>query len=239
MKKKRDPWDRVMDVIRDTDLIIEIVDARFPHRSGRLARVTRKRKRPVLFVLNKSDLMDPEEAKLLAKKMDGFSFCAITGKGKARLIEAIRSFKKGKDFRIGVVGRPNVGKSSLINVLRGRKTARTSPEAGFTKGEQWFRISPGILVIDTPGVILEKTSWTQLAIQNAVRVEKLDDPVIVAVSLLKRRPEIAKQLELPSDPIEALEVFAKKSGKLLKGGTANIDEAARMLIRNWQRGLFK
>lgn len=226
--------DRVKKVLNQCYVVLELVDARFPQRSKRLNKMAKKKSKEVILVLTKSDLItEPEK---LARKMNGFLFSAKTRRGKKALLKHLEYLSEGEEFKVGVVGRPNVGKSSLINVLAGRKSAKTSPSAGYTKGEQWIRVAPKILLIDSPGVI----TWTEktnedLLVEDALSIDKTDDPEGAALTLFKRYPHVIKKLGLGKEPLKE---YAIKTGKLKKGGEPNTKEAARMIIRRWQRGLI-
>jgi len=236
---KGEAWQRVMRTIRQSDVVLEVVDARFPERSERLEKEVKKRKKRLILIVNKIDLV--KGGNRLAAKLGGFPFCAKTGYGKQSLMRFLNELakEKGRDLRVGVVGMPNVGKSSLINRLKGKRSAPTSPVAGFTKGEQWIRISPRILLIDSPGVIVSKESRDELVLKDALRVENLKDPVSTALLLFEKHPWIPRSLGLEKSGEEALEEFATKTGKLKKGGEPNVEEAARMILRRWQRGEIK
>ncbi len=233
-KPKPKPWQRVKKVVRKADVILEVVDARFPEPSKKLRKIAGKK--PVLVIVNKIDLVSKEKERELRKL--GLTVSAKYRKGKRLLLKLLKSYREtfGREIRICVVGRPNVGKSSLINMLKGRKSALTSPEAGFTKGEQWFRIAPGILLIDTPGVIPSRDSEEILAIKNEISPSKLRDPVKAALKLFELFPEVKKALNLPEDDLKALEEFARRRGRIKQGGELNLEEAARILLILWQRG---
>lgn len=225
---------RVVRVVKQSNVVLEMVDARFPHRSGRLRKLVRRKGRKLLLVVNKVDLADDGED--VAERMGGIAFSAKTGEGKEELLEKLEGMARGRDLRVGVVGRPNVGKSSLINALKGRKSAKTSAQAGYTRGEQWVRVSPHVTLIDSPGVITGEWDREELVLQDALDVDRADNPERIALKLFRRHPEVLEKLGLQGDGEEALEEFARRTGKLKKGGVPNTKEAARMVVRRWQRG---
>lgn len=224
--------ERVRKVVKQSDVLLEVVDARFPERSRRLARIVAKQQKKLLLVRNKVDLIEGEVRK-------GFAFSAKTREGRRQLMEELERLAEEKPIRVGILGRPNVGKSSIINTLRGKKSAKTSSKAGYTRGEQWIRISPRILLIDSPGVITWDESQEDLVLKDALDVDRSKDTVSAALTLFNRYPWVLKSLKLENEGEEALEEFAKRTGKLKRGGVPNVKEAARMIIRKWQKGELK
>lgn len=244
------PWVVVDRIIKNSDLILNVLDARFPDKTmnsiiaGRIKSAGKK----FFYILNKSDLVEIEQIKrainYLRDEAPVVAFSAKEQTGKGKLLDFIKRFAKErkKSIRVGVVGYPNTGKSSIINVLAGRKAARTSPIAGFTKGKQWIRISEDVLLIDTPGVIPTKEkSEVELVMKDAVT--QVEDPEGVATELLeklckknRRAIEQFYNIEAKDDPYETLEAIAKAKHKLKKGGLLDLDAAGRMIIEDWQRG---
>ena len=146
---------------------------------------------------------------------------------------------------IGVVGYPNTGKSSVINYLVGKKSARTSPVAGFTRGIQWIKLSRNFKLIDTPGVIpLQERSEADLAMKATLT--SIQDPETVAVQLIstilqknKKLLEKKYSIKPKQKPEEVLEQIAEAKKKLKKKGELDIESAARMVINDWQKGKLK
>jgi len=166
--------------------------------------------------------------------------------GKLKLLRTITYLIKKRPIIIGVVGYPNTGKSSVINYLAGRKKARTSPEAGFTKGKQWINLSRNIRLIDTPGVIPSKEkSKMELALKSAVtRVEDAEETAaeIIRIIIRKRKFNTLKKrygIKESINPSIILEMIAKSKNKLKKKGELDLDGAAKMVIHDWQKGKLK
>ncbi|MBR9689639.1 MAG: GTPase RsgA [Candidatus Altiarchaeota archaeon] len=226
---------RVSRVINQSHVLLEVIDARFPRRSKRLKRMIFHKSKQLILVINKVDLVK-DNGEELAKKMNGFAFSTKTKRGKRKLLRKLEEISEGELLRVGVIGRPNVRKSSIINVLTGRGSARTSASAGYTKGEQWVRLSSNILLIDSPGVITWDESEDDLIVEDALSIDKSSDPISAALRLFEIHPQVLGKLELTKKGEEALEEFAVKTGKLKKGGLPNTPEAAKMIIRRWQRG---
>src|SRR3989344_2304863 len=159
-------------VIGEADIILEILDARFIEKTRNLE-VEKKVKslgKALVYIFNKSDLVDIDKIKLeedFGELKPGLFFSSKNRKGSATLRRLIKMQVKKikKDIvNVGIIGYPNTGKSSMINLLVGRSVSRTSSEAGFTKGIQKIKISNGVYLIDTPGIIpvSEKTYGQRL-----------------------------------------------------------------------------
>ena len=148
-------WRHVNRVLKEADLIIEVLDARLIEetRNREIESKVKTLGKKLLFVINKCDLVN--KAKLDEAKKTLKPCVFISSKdhlGTTILKKKILELSKGQNVIVGVVGYPNVGKSSLINALSGRGAARTSSESGYTKGMQKIRVDNKILVLDTPGV---------------------------------------------------------------------------------------
>ncbi len=246
-------WKRVQSVVEESDLLLEIIDARFPisTRNRRVEKEIKKQGKKLALVLNKADLVSgkqvKESKKILGKRFTVVFVSVKTRKGIGRLRELVATIAGEKRLRIGVIGYPNTGKSSIINALTGKKRAKVSPTAGYTKGEQWIRVSGKIQMVDTPGVIpFEKMDEGELALLNAKTPEQLKDPLAAGEKVVeffqKNYPE--KFLEAfgvkcgERDAEEVLEELAEKKGKLLKGGKPDLNNVSKWLLKEWQRGKF-
>ena len=227
--------DRVIRVINQSDVLIEILDARFPHKSARLKKIIRRKGKEHFYILNKIDLIGTQAGANLARKLDAMPFSAKLRYGKRKLIARLEALASGP-IKIGILGKPNVGKSSIINVLRGKKSAPTSSTPGYTKGEQWIKITPNILLVDSPGIITWHEEEDELILQDSLDIDKAEDPISTALKLFDRNPKVLKKLGLTKEGEDALNEFALKTGKLKKGGLPNTGEAAKMIVRKWQRG---
>src|SRR3989344_1886076 len=139
-------------VIKKSDVVLEIVDARFLDEmiNKALEYYVKNRNKQLIIVVNKCDQVDDEELAFLKKNHKDYVF--ISGTKKTGLNFLLQEIKKkalsvNAQQIVGVLGYPNVGKSSIINSMKGRKSAGTSSEAGFTKGKQYLRIDPHIMMI--------------------------------------------------------------------------------------------
>lgn len=219
----------MLKVIRASDIVVEILDARFPDtKSKRLEELVKNHHKKFMIVLNKVDLL-PEKP-----ETEYLTFCSKTKKGKHAILERLRRMGGGT---VGVVGFPNTGKSSFINAMIGRHSARTSSVAGFTKGPQLLRFDARLTFLDTPGVIPSRKTKEELSLSAVYNPEEVD-PVVAFNLLLPQIQDVlkAKFGRMPTDPDKALEKVAKGLNMLVKGGNLDLQRAARYVLHRWQQG---
>ncbi|KAL5512417.1 hypothetical protein ACEPAG_3409 [Sanghuangporus baumii] len=255
-------------VIEESDIIILVLDARDPEgcRSRLVEEEVRRREhegKRLVFVLNKIDLVPRENAeawlRYLRHTTPTLPFKSSTQSQRSNLhsrtspalLNLLKSYKahhlpnsktKGGSITVGVVGYPNVGKSSLINSLRRAKVCGVSAEAGFTKEMQAVQVERGIRVLDCPGVIFDDDDIggqkeSNVLLRNVLKVEDINDPIAVVDQILSKSPHtnLQKIYNLPpfSSSIEFLTMLALSSGRLHKGGTPDILASARQVIHDW------
>lgn len=235
-------WEIVNEVIAKSDIILEVLDARYPEetRNREIEDKARKAGKKLLYVLNKCDLAEEVGmARMKAGLKPSIVVSATKHLGTAMLHKAIARMAEGKKVTVGVVGYPNTGKSSVINVLKGRASASSSPQSGHTKAEQLVRISRSVYLIDTPGVYpyLEKDEIKH-SLAGTVDFSKVNDPEDVALRLIEENPGalaahygVARQ-----DADEILSSIALKLNMLKKGSKPDTKAAARAILLDLQRG---
>jgi nuclear GTP-binding protein len=240
----------VKNVIKDADIIIEVLDSRIPleTRSKRLESIVDEYEdKKLILLLNKADLVPKKIIRrwkeILIKEYPTFYTSDRHG-----FERSVRFLKKillqtidKRPIRVCLFGYPNVGKSSIINALRGKKVAPTSPLAGFTHGKKYIKLaSDDILLVDTPGVIpFYDQSEVELVIKCAIRPDKivhLLDSVAEILSLIDEDNIKKKYGILYENTKDFLEKITKKRGKLLPGGIADIQTVAKLFINDFQRG---
>ena len=246
------------------DAVCEIVDARIPFASRNPDIDSICGNKPRIIVLNRMDLADPAATKAWVAYFKKKGITPVVTDCKSRrgindfgpavrtvLAEKIaRNAAKGmnKPVKIMVVGIPNVGKSTLINQISGRKGAKAENRPGVTRGKQWVTVDSGLLLLDTPGILWPKFEDPQvgmlLAYTGAVKEDILDIEEL-AVFLMKllwtRYPEAVKArygIEMPEDATgyELLEAAGRKRGYLMARAEVNTERMAKVLIDEYRGG---
>jgi nuclear GTP-binding protein len=211
----------------------------------------------LIFVLNKIDLVPNWVAKRwmgeLAKDRPTIAFHASMTHafGKGALISLLRQFGKlhedKKQISVGVIGYPNVGKSSVINTLISKKSCKVAPVPGETKIWQYISLFKRISLIDCPGVVVDTAGDTETdsVLKGVVRAERLEHPedYIDAVLEKVKREHIAAQYKLSAkadetwkDSTNLLEMISRRCGRLRKGGDPCLRTAAIQILNDFQRG---
>eukprot|EP00522_Entomoneis_paludosa_P004090 CAMPEP_0172474042 /NCGR_PEP_ID=MMETSP1065-20121228/69158_1 /TAXON_ID=265537 /ORGANISM="Amphiprora paludosa, Strain CCMP125" /LENGTH=626 /DNA_ID=CAMNT_0013232219 /DNA_START=193 /DNA_END=2070 /DNA_ORIENTATION=+ len=251
-------WGEFFKVVDCSDIVLHIIDARnVPGtRCTMIERHIQKNAphKHLVFILNKVDLVPSWVAKRwmgeLAAVRPTIAFHASMTHafGKGALISLLRQFGKlhedKKQISVGVIGYPNVGKSSVINTLISKKSCKVAPIPGETKIWQYVSLFKRISLIDCPGVVVDTAGDTEedSVLKGVVRAERLENPQeFVDAILSKVKPEyIAAQYKLERDSWKSseqlMELISQRSGRLLKGGEPCLRSSAIMIINDFQRG---
>lgn len=242
------------EVIEKSDIILEVLDARFidKTRNTELEAIAKKLGKKIIFILNKSDLVDVNELKQNydLNSIEPYILFSIKNKvGRARLRKLISIEAKKVTFpkaRVGVVGYPNTGKSSLINVLAVGKKAHTSPVAGMTRKIQEIKIGKNILILDSPGVIIHEEENSLLAPVVKKQTEigvtdynKVRYPDLVVNQIMIDNPGIFDEyygVKSDGEAEKLLEILGKRWNFVTKGGMVDEDRTARKILKDWQEG---
>ena len=236
-------WKHVNSVIRESDLVIEVLDARHieESRNYEIEKKVNQAGKKIIYVINKCDLVNKESLKQIKLKPSVY-ISSIEHLGTTILKKKILELSKGNNVTVGVLGYPNVGKSSLINALAGKGKAKTSSESGYTKGMQKIKVDNKILLLDTPGVFprKEKDSAKHGKI-GAIDHAKIKDPEFVVLKLIEdNKEQIKNYYEVEGENIEEiLEKIAFKLKKLSKGGKPDLEATSRYILNEWQKGKIK
>ena len=250
--------------IKQVDAVCEIVDARIPMSSRNPDIDAICGSKPRIIVLNRMDLADPNATKQWSAYFKGKGMAVVvtdckTRKGIADFTPAARTACKEKiqrdaargmnrPLRVMVVGIPNVGKSTLINQISGRKGAKAENRPGVTRGKQWVTVDNGLLLLDTPGILWPKFEDPEvgmmLAYTGAVKDGILDIEELACrlISLLHTRyPEALRErygieAEAGTPGWELLEMAGRKRGYLISGGEINTERMAKVLVDEYRSG---
>ncbi|CEM21124.1 unnamed protein product [Vitrella brassicaformis CCMP3155] len=153
--------------------------------------------------------------------------------------------KSKQSMSVGIIGYPNVGKSSIINSLkRANNVVKVGAEAGVTRGVQEVQLDAKVKLIDSPGVVFGKNeNDPSTVLRNAVKISLVKDPLTVVEALLQRcpKPSLMKFFQVPvyEDASELLAEVARARGKLKRGGSPDIDAAARHVLTEWVSGKIR
>ena len=239
-------WKLVNQVIKQADIILLLLDARLidETRNLEIESKVKRTKKPLIYVITKSDLVNKNILEKSQLKPSVFvsakKHLGTTILRKRILLEGKKVYGNKECFTIGVLGYPNVGKSSLINAMKGRRSAPTSSTSGFTKGIQKIRADNKIVFLDTPGVIpyKEKNS-NKHAFIGTIDFNKAKDPEEVVVGLMEKYPgkiESHYGVSLSKDFELSIKQIAEKRNILRKGKKVDIERAAKMILKDWQTG---
>lgn len=167
------------------------------------------------------------------------------------LMSLLANYSRNKDMktsiRVGIVGIPNVGKSSIINSLKRRRACQVGANPGMTRTMQEVEIDSNIKIIDSPGIIFQRPKNESpdefFALKNAQHINTVQDPFPLASDILKRATVMyfCKLYDITEyrSPEEFLAKKAVKMGKLIRGGVPDVRSSARSLIHDWNIGKIK
>ncbi len=264
MKKTHD---LIKQNLKLVDCAIELVDARIPQSSKNPIFDTLLGDKPRVMALNKSDLADAENlASWLnyykKNAMQAVPINAINGRGINQLLQAVRQAgsarsaklakqkRKQSTLRIMIIGIPNVGKSTLINQLVGKKVAKTGNKPGVTKGKQWIRLKDDLELFDTPGILWPKIEDEQtglnLAYTGSIKDEILpiEDIALYFIrdvypmysALFDARYKISDMTTC--QPLEIMEAIAEKRGCILPGKQIDYHRVANLVLDEFRKGII-
>ncbi|MDU1538891.1 Ribosome biogenesis GTPase A [uncultured Clostridium sp.] len=261
MKKTKE---LVKNNLKLVDVVVELLDARIPF-SSRNPDIDRfVGDKPRVVVLNKSDISDPNKLNQWVdyykkRGIKAIPVDTLKGKGINKIIEECKNetkekmealVKKGRierPIRIMIVGIPNVGKSSLINKLTGRKSTQTGDKPGVTKGKQWVKLKGNLELLDTPGILWPKFEDEEVALKlafcRAIKDEVLDVDTLglrLIEKLMEIEPEKLKERyklnELGETPLETMEMIGVKRGLILRRNELDYTRIATTVLNEFRDG---
>jgi ribosome biogenesis GTPase A len=248
----------IAETIATVDLVIEVLDARLPVSSSNPLLEELRGKKPCIKALNKHDLADQYVTKKWLRyfeQQDGVKALPLDAKKHAEAGQLVKLCQRllphrgvpGRSLRVMIVGIPNVGKSTLINTLAGKRIANVGDRPAVTTCRQKIQLAGNIVLSDTPGLL-----WPVLSNQNgAYRLaasgaigDNAFDYVEVAIFtvdfLLKRYPEMLQKIypfaTAQENPTTILEQIGRRHGCLVGGGEVDLSRASEFLIRALRAG---
>ncbi|AKL95497.1 ribosome biogenesis GTpase A [Clostridium aceticum] len=261
MKKTRE---LLKEQLKLVDVVFELLDARIPLSSKNPIIDEIIGNKPKVVVLNKSDLSNDAVTKrwidaYKSKGLKAIPMNVIEGKGIREVtieaenvvkekMEALKlKGRKSRAIRIMIVGIPNVGKSSIINRLAGKKSAKTGDRPGVTKGKQWIRLRGNMELLDTPGILWPKFEDEEVALNlaftGAIKDEIMDTETL-ALKLIERlwvkeKEKLIERYKLEETlalPIEVMDRIAKNRGCIISGGEIDYSRTANMVLDEFRAG---
>ncbi|MDE7243767.1 MAG: ribosome biogenesis GTPase YlqF [Oscillospiraceae bacterium] len=255
----------IAEQMKHMDAVCEILDARVPLSSRNPDVEELTRDKPRLIVLNRTDLADPAATKLWSAwfRAKGFAVLeanAKAGQGTGRFAAAVRELladkiaaytekgQAGRMLRVMVLGIPNVGKSTFINKVSGRKTAKAEDRPGVTRSKQWIPVDRSLELLDTPGMLWPRFEdpevGVRLACTGAVRDEIIDLEELAGrliVYLGRHYPQaLLDRYKVQAEPEDSgfglLEKAGRKRGFLVRGGEVDTERMARILLDEFRGG---
>ena len=250
----------IKEILPQVDLIIEILDARIPFSSQNPMLTTLRGNKPCIKILSKCDLADPEITQhwqTYLEQEQGVKTLAVTIEHPEKIRQLADLCHKmlpdkapnGRLIHTLIMGIPNVGKSTLINILAGRMIAKTGNEPAITKMLQRIAIDNGIILLDSPGLLWpnveNKNSGYRLATTGAIKDTAISHDQIAffaAEYLLQHYPDYIKtrfQLEqLPETEQQLMDAIGKNRGCLRSGGRVDMDRVSKILLAEFRAGMI-
>ena len=255
----------IEDNIKLVDAVCEVIDARIP-RASRNPDIDRLAAgKPRLVILNRADLADPELTKRWKESFERQGMAVLetdarSGKGVGGFVPAVRrlladklreyeaKWQSGRPLRVMILGIPNVGKSTFINKVAGRKAAAAGDKPGVTRGRQWINIDRSLDLLDTPGILWPKFDSQEvgelLAVTNAIKADVIDKETLGTNFMLRLRSMYPAAIEArykftpdeDANGFELLEQAAKKRGFLVSRGEYDIERMANTLLSEYHDG---
>lgn len=254
----------IIEHLKAVDVAAELLDARIPLSSANPMVEELLSGKPRIVILNKADLADPEmtkawESYYKRKGVAAVSMSCGNGKDKKKFLRLIKEAAgpmlekwkrrglKTRSARIMILGIPNVGKSTLINFISGTAAARTANTPGHTRGKQWVRLSQGLDLLDTPGVLWPKfedqVSALRLAATGAIAGDVFDADTVVPELmrvLARTAPDALREKygieDVAADPQILLAQAGKRRGCILPGGAIDYARAQTMILNDFRSG---
>lgn len=262
MKKTKE---QIIENMKLVDVALELIDARAPYSSSNPDIEDIVGKVPRIIVLNKSDLAEDQLTErwleyYRSQGLEAVAVNAVTGSGVRELMKAMEKEtqqlyeklkakgRRKRALRVIIVGIPNVGKSSLINRMIGKKSAKTGDKPGVTKGKQWVKLKGDMELLDTPGVlwpkIENKDCALRLAFLGSIKDQTMQMEEIMAELmkfLIEYKPAVYKErFDVDGEEAESLEQLmnelAQKRGYVLSGQRVDYARLSKAFLLDFRSG---
>ena len=254
----------IQENLKLVDMVVMLLDARAPYscRNPQLEKMIGPKK--TIIVLNKMDLAPTADTRRHLEQLRGEGYLAAamdstSGKGSREVLQLIatafapvredlqRRGRRIRPARVMIVGVPNVGKSSFLNFLAGKKMAKTGARPGVTRGKQWVRVRDDIEFMDTPGLMWPKID----SVEQGLKLALLDivgekayqeyDASLYPLQVLKEKAPQVLHEKLKLDNLdrpdqELLEDIGRKKGHLVKGGDVDVEKTCNVLLQDFRKG---
>ena len=235
-------WKIVNNTIKKADLLLLVIDSRFPQitMNKEVEKKIKQANKHFIITINKCDLVTEEERQTLKRISNSVLISAKKKLGGTILFKRILQIMKGKPCIVGVLGYPNTGKSSVINLLKGQKSAGVSSRSGYTRGKQVIKAKGKITLIDTPGVLeYSEKDITKGVLIGSVNPEKLKEPDFYALQLVEKYQSLFETYynkKIETVVYDFLEELSIEKKILVKGGKPDLPRFSRKLLYDWQSG---
>ncbi len=248
----------IAEVMAQMDVVIEVLDARIPYSSENPMIPALRGDKPCIKLLNKADLADPALTERWVAHLEqeqGVTALPVTQRkpeGIRHLLVQIQAILADRNLsarntQAMIMGIPNVGKSTLINILAGRRIAKTGNEAGVTKSQQRIKLDNRVVLTDTPGFLWPKLNppscGYRLAATGAIKEKIFDYPEVAMFTVAylgQQYPEVLRAryglTEVPTDDLELLEAIGRARGTIRKGGQVDLEKVSALLISELRAG---
>ncbi len=254
----------IQENLKLVDMVVMLLDARAPYscRNPQLEKMIGPKK--TIIVLNKMDLAPTADTRRHLEQLRGEGYLAAamdstSGKGSREVLQLIatafapvredlqRRGRRIRPARVMIVGVPNVGKSSFLNFLAGKKMAKTGARPGVTRGKQWVRVRDDIEFMDTPGLMWPKIDSVEQGLKLALldivgekAYQEYDASLYLLQVLKEKAPQVLHEklkldnLDRPDQ--ELLEDIGRKKGHLVKGGDVDVEKTCNVLLQDFRKG---
>lgn len=263
MKKTRESIQKNLSLV---DVVFELLDSRIPYSSQNPVIDNIVKNKPRVIILNKSDLAD-NKANILWQNhfnnngIPSILYDSISGKGVDKILKLAREVTEEKikayenrgvinrPIRAMIIGIPNVGKSTLINTLSGKKGTKTGNKPGVTRTNQWIKIKGQLELLDTPGILWpkfeEERVGLNLAFTGAIKDEILDTETL-ALKLIEVLLDVSPDLLInrynidvtDKTPLNVMESIGSRRGCIIKGGEVDYTKTSNIILDEFRKGVI-